>query len=192
MIKSNFEIILYGGPGSGKGTQAGLLLNKLKATTLNMGAELRKAMTKQDAIGREIAKYINAGKIAPLRISQKIIESFLNSIPSHKRIVFDGYPRTMGQVKTLDVLMAKTNRKTIFVYIKLPMNVAMARLKKRAVLEGRSDDINPVAIKNRIDIFNTQAKKIIRHYQQSGQLVVIDGDGSIADVHKRIIKAISQ
>lgn len=191
MTKLSSDIILYGGPGSGKGTQAGLLLNLLKsATTLNMGAELRKAAAKQDATGREVVRYINAGKIAPLRISRKIIEGFFNSIPASKRVVFDGYPRTITQVRTLDVLIKKANRQVVFVYIELPMAVAKARLKKRAELEGRSDDMDPVAIKNRVDVFHKQAKKIIQHYKDNGQLVTINGDGSKSEVHKRILKAI--
>jgi len=191
MTKSKFDIILYGGPGSGKGTQAGLLLNKLKAITLNMGAELRKTAAQKTAIGREVAKYVNAGKIVPSKISRKIIRGFFDKIPATQCVIFDGYPRTITQVKTLDYLLKKNNREVRFLYIKLPVSVAKARLTKRAEIEGRRDDANPVAVKNRIDIFNKQAKKIIQHYKNSGRLVTINGVGSRGEVHKRIIKALS-
>ena len=167
------------------------MLKQLKAVTLNMGAELRKTAKMKTSIGREVAKYIDAGKIAPLKVSHKIVRNFFKKVPATQRIVFDGYPRTMAQVKLLDTLLKKHNREVLFIYLKLPMSVAKARLKKRAEIEGRHDDTDPAAIQNRIDVFNRQSKNIIRHYKNNQQLIVIDGVGSVAAVHKRIMRAIS-
>lgn len=184
------EIILYGGPASGKSTQAKLLVSKLKAAHMNMGGLLRATIAKKGPYYSLVKEYISAGKLVPEKISSKLVRSFVDKVSPKKRIVFDGYPRRMSQVKVLEAIEQKHNRTTSFIFIDLPLSVARDRICKRVKLENRTDDADPKAVSHRIKLFQQKSKDILKHYKAKGTLIKIDGNQGISAVHKDILKAV--
>ncbi|MFH0905637.1 MAG: nucleoside monophosphate kinase [bacterium] len=190
MTKSKTDIILYGGPASGKGTQAELLVKKLQAATLSMGAELRRLAAAKTLTGQRVKRYVDAGQIVPPEISDRIVRRFVAQVPAARVIVFDGFPRTIAQARTLDKILARRHRQAKTIFIKLPIAVAKARLAKRAAIEHRQDDASPGVIARRIRIFNDRAKQVLQYYRQTKRLGVADGNATISAVHRRIIKLV--
>ena len=109
--KDKVDIILYGGPASGKSTQSKLLVKKLKTAHMNMGQLLRDAIAQKVSGFKKIAKYMQAGELVPEVLVSKLVNSFLTKTPKNKRIVFDGYPRRMKQVRIIEPILEKINRK---------------------------------------------------------------------------------
>lgn len=190
MTRSNPDIILYGGPGSGKSTQAERLVQKIKAEHLNMGALLRKFVTTKSSDAVRTKKIMLAGKLVPMNITNGLAEKFVTKQKSSAQIVLDGYPRNLAQVKFLDKLLAQTHRQAVLLYIKLPVTVAKARLIKRAQIEHRADDLDPKALSARIQVFNHEAKELLAHYRKTKRLITINGDQTVAKVQADILKAI--
>jgi adenylate kinase len=186
------DIILYGGPGSGKSTQASALVASLNAQHLNMGGLLRAFVKGRSADALRTKKIMFAGKLVPVRITNSLTERFVDQTKSHHRIVFDGYPRSLAQAKFLDKLMAKTGRSVNLLYIKLPVKVARDRLIKRARIEHRPDDLDPSALRSRIAVFHHEAKDLLAHYRKTKQLIIIDGDQTVKQVQAAIAKAVSK
>ena len=184
------DIILYGGPASGKSTQAELLAKKLKAVHMNMGGLLRDEIEHGGSKAVDIKKYMNAGKLVPERISSILAQEFIKKVHRGTRIVFDGYPRRMLQVKIIEPAIAKAKRHALFVFIDLPVKVAKDRIAKRAKVEKRPDDANPKVIDDRIYYFHKNSKPILKFYRSSGQLITINGDQTVATIQRDIIKAI--
>lgn len=184
------DIILYGGPASGKSTQAKLLVSKLKAAHMNMGGLLRATIAQKGSYYTLVKEYISAGKLVPEKISSKLVCDFVDKVSREKRIVFDGYPRRMSQVKVVETIEQKHDRKTFFIFIDLPLNVAKDRICKRVELENRTDDADPKAVSHRIKLFQQKAKDILKHYKTKGTLIRIDGNQDITSVQKDILKAV--
>lgn len=190
MSSNKPDVILYGGPASGKSTQARLLVSKLKAAHMNMGGLLRATITQKGPHYSLVKQYISAGKLVPEKISSKLVRNFVDQVSRKKRIVFDGYPRRMSQVRVLEGIEKKHNRKTFFVFIDLPLSVAKDRICKRVKLENRTDDVDPKAVSQRIKLFQQKSKDVLKHYKNKGTLIKIDGNQDIAAVHKDILKAV--
>lgn len=184
------DIILYGGPGSGKSTQASSLAKKMNARHLNVGALLRKVSTSQSAEGRAVRRIIERGKLAPVTITNNLVKKFVSKTPRNQRVIFDGYPRDNIQMKFLDKLLDSTNRSAVMVYVKLPISVARERLLKRAKIEHRTDDLDPKALTSRIQVFHSQAKNLLVHYKNSDRLIVVNGDQTVKQVEIAINKAL--
>lgn len=186
------DIILYGGPGSGKSTQAIHLVKKLHAQHLNMGALLRKVSLSRSAEGRIVKRIMAQGKLVPTDVTNNLAKKFMSNITRKQRVVFDGYPRDIAQMKFLDRLINNTGRRVVMIYIKLPTAVARERLLKRAKIENRTDDLNRQALTSRIRVFNNQAKTLLVSYQTSGRLITINGDQIVKKVESEINKALSR
>jgi len=184
------DIILYGTPASGKSTQAELLAKKLSAAHMNMGSLLRAEIERGGKAAVEIEKYVSAGKLVPERISSVLAREFIKKVPGNKRIVFDGYPRRMLQVRNIEPAIIKSNRHTLFVFIELSAKVAKARIARRAKTQRRSDDVSPRVIAERIAIFQKNSQPILKFYRSSGRLITINGDQTVAAIQRDIVKAI--
>jgi adenylate kinase len=190
MTKFKPDILVYGGPGSGKSTQTEMLVKKLHADHLNMGGELRKFVTTKHRDAALTKKVMLTGKLVPVRVSNGIAEKFVSQLPASHQIVFDGYPRSMAQVSFLDKLLTKLNRPSIMIYIKLPMTVARERLLKRAKIDHRADDMDPKALTARIKVFQHEAKELLAYYRQSKRLITINGNQTMKQVQADIINAL--
>jgi len=189
--KDRLDIILYGGPASGKSTQAKLLVKKLKAAHMNMGQLLRSALSQKLAGFKKIAKYMQAGELVPEILVSRLVKNFLKQTPKSKRIVFDGYPRRMKQVRIIEPILTKNNRKSVMIFIDLSTKVAIKRIQKRAVIENRIDDMKTKVVNERINVFKNQSNSILKYYHQKKSLIKINGNQDIKSIHKDIIKTIN-
>lgn len=186
------DIIIYGGPGSGKSTQADILVKKLSARHMNMGGLLRSAVSKKASGWQTTKKYMDKGGLVPESISSKLVRDFVAKTPLSHRIVFDGYPRRMLQIKLLQKTQNKFHRSAVMIFIALPASVAKKRLINRAKLEGRLDDADPKAIAARIKVFQERAKEVTHYYKQQGSLIIIKGDQTINQVARDIWQAVKK
>lgn len=185
------DIILYGGPAAGKSTQANILIKKLSAAHLYMGGELRKIAEEKTPLGRSVKKIIDAGELVNAEVAGKIAENFIRQVDPNQRIVFDGYPRKLGQANTLLRILKKYNRDVIFVYIVLPIPVALERLSARAQSSDRTDDVSPHAIRTRVEIFQKEAEPLKDLFKGLNKYAKIDGSGTVGHVSREILKVVS-
>lgn len=190
MTQSDFDIILYGGPGAGKGTQAEILVGKLGAVHLNMGRLIREFVASHHPRADEVRSTVESGRLIPTEITKMIADGFLKKVSSGQRVIFDGYPRDMDQVEDLEKLLTVHKRQAKMIYIALPEEAAVRRLTRRAEIEHRADDLDRRAIYNRLRIFHTEAAGLLEHYRSSNRLLEIDGDQSVEEVAQDIAKVV--
>ena len=137
-----------------------------------------------------VKKYMQAGKLVPQRVTSRLVQRYIAQTRPRQCIIFDGYPRNVFQVRALEAAEKKHNREAAMIFIDLPVAVAVARLHRRAKLEGRTDDMDSKAIAQRVKIFKTEAKDVLTYYRGRQRLVRINGDQTIGKVSRDIAKAI--
>ncbi len=184
------RLILLGGPGAGKGTQAAQLREHFGIVHLSTGEVLREARAAGTELGKKAAEYMDAGKLLPDDIILGIVAERLDLPEMARGFLFDGFPRTIPQAEGLDELLAKKNMNLdAVVSIEVPDKLVVDRLLKRAEIEGRADD-NRETIENRLKVYYQQTEPLKEYYRARGLLKTIDGVGGIEEVFGRITKAL--
>lgn len=177
------KLILIGIQGAGKSTQGNLLRDKLGIPYLSTGHIFREMAKEKDHLGRYIKETMNAGFLIPDPKTLEIVESYLGRPEYEKGYIMDGFPRTVEQAKKFHNGIDKV------IYLKVSDKEALWRLVYRDS-EGREDETLP-AIKKRIELFHELTEPVIGYYREKGQLVEINGEQSIEDIHKEIMEKIS-
>ena len=176
------NIVIFGPPGAGKGTQSKYIVEKFNLFQLSTGELLRKEITKNTKLGQEISSIINTGNLVSNEIVGNLIEKYLSDEKFKNRLIFDGYPRNLIQAKSLDEVLKKNDQK---IDIALKLTVSLETIKKRILdrknLENRKDDNEKTAIK-RFETYENNIKPVIDFYKQSNLLKVIDGEGSVSEI----------
>ena len=180
------NLVIFGPPGAGKGTQSKFIVNKYNLYQLSTGDLLREEINNKTKLGLEISSIMNSGELVSDKIVGKLIEQFIsNDIFKHK-IIFDGYPRTILQAQNLDNVLEKYNQKIDLV---LKLSVSLETVKKRILerqsQENRADDNEEIAIK-RYQTYEKSSKPVIDYYQKSKLLRVINGEASISEINTEI------
>ncbi len=185
------NIILFGAPGCGKGTQAELIKEKYNLNHISTGQVIREEIAAQTELGKSMQAYISAGELAPDSI---VIGMVKNYIASHRDVVgniFDGFPRTTAQAEAFDKLLAEEGLSvTLMVYMEVPEEELVKRILLRGKDSGRADDASEDVIRNRIAIYREQTEVVAEHYSKQGKYAAIDGVGSLDEVFGRICAAI--
>jgi adenylate kinase len=182
------NIILFGPPAAGKGTQAKRLVAQRGMTQLSTGDMLRAARTSGSELGKRVAGIMDRGELVSDAIVIALIEEALPSASGGA--IFDGFPRTVAQAEALDALLAsKGARIDTVLRLKVDDEALVARVAKRFEEEGRSDD-NPESFKVRLQAYNAQTAPLLPHYMAQGKLVELDGMGSVDQVASQIDKAL--
>lgn len=168
------HIVLIGPPGSGKGTQARLLQACLGHHIIGAGDLLRREMDAHTPIGQTIARYVQAGQLAPLPLLMQLVEQEVRALPPERGIVFDGIPRSLPQAQALDDLLHRYHRRLdAAIHLRVPDDVVQARLLAR----GRPDD-TPDLIRERLRIYHARRPDLLDYYHHRGILVEVDGDSN--------------
>lgn len=177
------NIILFGPPGSGKGTQAEKLLAKYSLVHLSTGDMLRAEIKAGTALGLEAKQLMDKGELVPDSVVIGMIENKLDSNRSAQGFIFDGFPRTVKQAEALDQLLVRYNspiKAVLSLYVS--EEELTKRILKRGVTSGRADDQNETIVKNRVVEYRTKTEPLAKYYQEQGKLKQIVGEGTIEEI----------
>jgi adenylate kinase len=183
--------VIFGPPGSGKGTQAARIEKEFGLKHMSTGAILREEVAKGTSIGKQIARDMAAGDLVPDDLIVDIVRRRLPEAGAGAGVLFDGFPRTVSQARALDAMLARDGRAVDFVIaLDVPENELVERILRRAKLEGRADD-TPEAIAERMHEYHTLTAAVLDHYRKQGVRVAeIDGRRSPDEVFERVRRAI--
>jgi adenylate kinase len=186
-----FNLILFGPPGSGKGTQSEKLIAKYNLKHLSTGDLLRNEIAQKTPLGLEAKKFMDMGQLVPDEVVIGMISSALDSNPGIRGFLFDGFPRTAKQAEALDKLL-KIKKASINAMLALDVTEKelIKRLVKRGETSGRSDDSNEQVIKARITEYHKKTSPVADHYKAANKAVLIKGEGSVDDIFERLSKEI--
>ena len=180
------NIIIFGPPGAGKGTQAKNLVNKLDNFQVSTGEMLRDEIRKDTEIGKKIINNMNDGKFVDDEIVNKLLERIIFDPQKKNKLIFDGYPRTINQAKNLENLLSKSNQKIDYVFfLNVNKNSIIKRLEKRKILEKRSDDEADTILK-RYDTYMDITKPVLEYYSKNKNFHEIDGSMEIINIYQKI------
>ncbi len=180
------NIILFGSPGAGKGTQAKNLVKKLNNFQISTGDMLRDEIKNDTEIGKSIINNMNDGKFVDDQIVNQLMEKVILDPLKKNKLIFDGYPRTIDQAKNLDRLLVSSNQKIDFIFfLNVNKETIIKRIKKRKVLEKRSDDDLDTILK-RYDTYMETTKPVLDYYSTKSYFKEIDGDLEIAEITSKI------
>jgi len=180
------NLIIFGPPGAGKGTQAKYLVNKLNSFQVSTGDMLREEINKDSEIGKKIISNMNDGKFVDDEIVNKLLEKIIFDTKKNNKLIFDGYPRTINQAKNLENLLNKSNQKIDYVFfLNVEKEVIVKRIEKRKVLEKRSDDDADTILK-RYDTYMEVTKPVLDYYSKNKNFHEVDGSMEIQDISQKI------
>ena len=185
------NIVIFGAPGSGKGTQSEKLIERYGLYHISTGEVLRDHIARKTPIGQIAKTYINQGQLIPDSLMIRILEEIIENEPkAQKGVILDGFPRTIAQAEALDRFMAKHGREVEHVIgLEVPEDELIDRMIKRGQQTGRADD-NPETIKNRLKVYHESTTPLREFYKNAGKYRKINGSGSVNDIFKEIAKAI--
>ena len=180
------NIILFGPPGAGKGTQSKYLVNKLNSHQISTGDILRDEIKNDSDIGKQIINDMNEGKFVSDEIVNKLIEKQVYDLQKKNKLIFDGYPRSLSQAKNLDLLLANSNQKIdqIF-FLNVNKDTIIKRIEKRKAIENRSDDDLDTILK-RYDTYMETTRPVLDFYSKNPNFHEIDGTDEIDEITRKI------
>jgi adenylate kinase len=187
------NLILFGPPGAGKGTQSSKIIEKYSLAHIATGDLFRKHLREGTPLGKLAQDYMNKGNLVPDQVVIDMVDDKINSSGKISGIIFDGFPRTIPQAEALDNLL-KTKNAPIKVLIELvvPEDELRKRLAERALKENRPDDAKPAVIENRIAVYKTETAAVADYYKNLNKYASVIGVGGIEEIFKNICREIDK
>ncbi len=186
----SLNVLLLGPQGAGKGTQARRIAADYALPHVATGDMLRSAIAAGSELGRRVQPIVEAGQLVPDELVVDLIRARLNGGDTAPGFVLDGFPRTIGQARALDAMLADIGRRLSVVFeFQLSDDTAVERLLRRAREEGRSDDA-PEVIRTRLALYKNETQPLVEHYRAAGNLVGIHAERSINEVYAEIQEAL--
>ena len=180
------NIILFGPPGAGKGTQAKYLVKKINGFQVSTGDMLRNEINKNSEIGKKITDHMRDGKFVSDEIVNKLIKNVISDLNNSKNLIFDGYPRSLSQAKNLDLLLNRFNQKIdLIFFLNVSKDIIIQRIEKRKKIENRDDDDLDTTLK-RYDIYMETTKPVLEYYSKNTNFHEIDGSMEINQITNKI------
>ena len=180
------NIILFGPPGAGKGTQAKYLVKKINGFQVSTGDMLRNEIQKNSEIGKMITNDMNEGKFVSDEIVNELIKKIIFDSQKKNKLIFDGYPRTLSQAKNLNLLLESSNQKIDYIFfLNVNKENIIERIKKRKILENRSDDELNTILK-RYDKYMETTKPVLDFYSKNSNFYELDGSTKIEEITAKI------
>ena len=185
------NIVLFGPPGAGKGTQSSSLIQKYGLNHISTGDLFRKHLTEGTDLGKKAKQYMDDGNLVPDKLVIDMVEVHLNTYKEVKGYIFDGFPRTVAQAEALDDLLSKRGTPIkLMVALQVPEYELKRRLLERGKISGRSDDQNEEKIDNRIRVYNDETMPVADYYRKQSKFVAVNGVGEIEDIFNNLCKEI--
>jgi len=186
------NIVLFGPPGAGKGTQSEKLINEYSLIHISTGDLFRKHMGEKTELGKMAKSYIDAGNLVPDEVVIGMVEDKIQANLESEGFIFDGFPRTVNLAKALDAMLEKHDLSISgMVALEVPEEELKSRIKERAKTSGRVDDQDDAKINNRIKVYNEETYPVADYYRSQEKFTKVDGVGSIEDIFKKIQEKIT-
>lgn len=186
------NIVLFGGPGSGKGTQSEKLIDKYGLHHISTGEVLRDHIKRETELGKIAKSYIDEGQLIPDDLMIKILDSVLEEAKDKPGVIFDGFPRTIPQAEALNELLKKRGKELhAVVGLEVPDDELVKRMINRGKMTGRADD-NEETIKKRLNVYHSQTSPLKEHYKKQNKYITIDGNRDINHIFDSITKELDQ
>jgi len=187
------NIILFGPPGAGKGTQSAKIIEKYNLTHISTGDLFRKHLKEGTPLGKLAQDYMSKGNLVPDQVVIDMVDDKIKSSGKIQGIIFDGFPRTIPQAEALDKLLA--NKKTpikVLIELVVPEEELKTRLAERAAKENRPDDAKPEVIANRITVYKSETVAVADYYKKHGKYASVIGVGEIDQIFKNICREVDK
>ena len=186
------NIILFGAPGCGKGTQAARLAEHYDLYHISTGEVIRSEIKRGTELGKSMEGYISRGELAPDNIVVEMVRDYMRT-HSDKGCIFDGFPRTTAQAEIFDTLLEEMNSKVdVMVYMDVPEEELIKRILLRGKDSGRADDASEDVIRNRIEVYREQTALVAEHHAAQDKYAEIDGLGTFDEVFHRLTEVIDE
>ena len=186
-----FNLILFGPPGSGKGTQSENIIAANGLQHLSTGNLLRSEITHQTPLGLKAKTFMDAGQLVPDEVVIGMVDNFMNAHPEAQGFLFDGFPRTTAQCIALDALLQnKGTEINVVLALEVGEEELVKRLLGRGATSGRSDDTNETVIRARIQEYHDKTTAVARHYAQFNKVISVKGEGTVESIYADLKKEI--
>lgn len=183
------NLILFGPPGAGKGTQAEKLVNHFDLPHLSTGNIFRANIKNETALGKKVKSILDSGELVPDETVVELVADELDKEKYDDGVIFDGFPRTVDQAKALDQYLEENDKKVdVFVTLDVPEEELVNRILSRG--EGRTDD-TPEKVKTRLEVYRNETEPVLNYYRKQGVVEEVNGVGDVDEIFERIKKAVS-
>ena len=187
------NIVLFGPPGSGKGTQSAKLIEKYNLIHIATGDLFRKHLGEGTELGKLAQSYMDAGNLVPDKVVIDMVDDKLKEVGEVKGIIFDGFPRTLAQAKALDELLESKNAPILGMFaLQVPDEELEKRLLERGKTSGRADDQDIKKIKNRLQVYKDETMPVAEYYKKQGKYEAVHGVGEIDEIFSNLCSSIEQ
>ncbi len=187
------NIVIFGPPGAGKGTQSAKLLDKYQLVHISTGDLFRMHMKEETELGKKAKSFMDAGNLVPDSVTIEMLKDKVQAHPEARGFIFDGFPRTTQQAEALDALLSTLSTSiSVCLSLQVPDEELIKRLLERGKTSGRADDANEEVIQNRLNVYMRETSPLQDFYQNQNKLSAVNGVGTVDEIFDRLCESIDK